>query len=454
MSNRARRPGRRRLSRRAFLEGAGAAGAAALLSPFVPLLNASGDGEVAPKRLVLFFTPHGTVHDRWLPSGGETDFTLGEILSPLERHRDQIVVLDGLRMRASESVGAPHTKGPPLLWTGSPLREDRTFSRDDGMGVYYYGWNSGPSVDQVIADRIGAELPYRSIEAGLASGGNHPGHRMIYRGAEQPVSPEPSPHALFSRVFGAGAPGAENERRMAERRSVLDSLTADLGRMRARVARADRDKIDAHLESVRDIERGLSTTLECAIPDIGDPLDLLDRANVPEIFDRQFELITAALTCDLTRVASMQYAVGENDGMLYDFIGVSREVHHLITHERTAQAEEELTRIYSFYAEHFARFLDRLASVPEGDGTLLDNTMVVWGSELGRGYDHDFGNVPFVVAGGGAGGVRTGRFLSFSDTDHNRLLVAMCRYMGLSDIDRFGSLDEGPDGPLAGLLSG
>lgn len=438
----------RRLSRRGLLKTLGLAAAA---SPFLPLLNASGQEASMPRRLVLFFTPHGTIRDEWLPTGGETDFVLPRILQPLERHRSRLLVLDGLHVRAGESVGAPHTKGPPLLWTGSPLREDMTFSRDEPGGTIYFGWNSGPSVDQVIAERVGTELPYRSLELGVKSGYNHPGHRMIYRGPEQPLSPEADPHALLDRLFGDGSGAAAQARRRAERRSVLDAVKGELGPMRGRVAAADREKVDSHLEAIREIERALQGMTSCDPVDIGAPVDPFADPNIPVILEAQMKILAQALACDMTRVASLQYRVGENDGSVYEWLGVDREQHHLITHENNASAEEELTTIYTWYAEKFGGLLDLLDVVPEGDGTMLDNTLVVWGSEIGRGWDHSFDNIPFVLAGGASGAVRPGRFLSYEDVEHNRLLVSLCHAMGLSDIDTFGSLDTG-SGPLPGLI--
>src|SRR5215204_2314728 len=148
-----------RVSRRALLSGLGVSAA---LSPFIPLLNAQGQ-EAQPLRLILWFTPHGTIYDNWKPSGGQTDFTFSPILEPLARHRAKINILDGLKIQA-DGVGAPHTKGPPLLWTASPLNDDMTFTREDGSGGMYYGWNSAPSLDQVLLGKMNVATAYKSLE--------------------------------------------------------------------------------------------------------------------------------------------------------------------------------------------------------------------------------------------------------------------------------------------------
>ena len=154
--------------------------------------------------------------------------------------------------------------------------------------------------------------------------------------------------------------------------------------------------------------------------------------------------------CDLTRIASVQMAVAENDHTIYDWIGVDQEIHHLITHSTTPASLDALTTIYAWYAEQLASLMDRLAAVPEGDGTLLDHTLIVWGTELGRGWDHRFDQVPFVLAGGAGGAWPTGRFLTAPGTKHNRLLVSVARAMGVP-LDQFGGTDDGVGG-LAGLL--
>lgn len=435
----------RGITRRAALASLGSA---AVLSPFLPLLNASGQ-EGTPRRLVLWFTPHGTIYDNWKPSGTATDFTLGPILEPLTRHQGKLAVLDGVDILAP-GVGAPHTKGPPLLWTASSLKEDMTFTREDGSGGMYYGWNSGPSIDQVIAERLALPTPYKSLEFGVRSGGNHPGSRMIYTGPEQPLTPESNPWAAYSRLIGAIGENAEQAAaRRLERRSVLDVVGAELAALEGRVSAQDRLKVQSHLSSVREIETRLELAPNsCEALDLGQELDAGAVDNTPATFDRQMELLAAALSCDLTRVASLQFRVGENDGGYpYHWLGITAQEHHLLTHEpdENAEARAQLSSIYRWYADRFAYFLDLLDAVPEGNGTLLDNTLVIWGSELGKGNSHAFERVPFVVAGGGA----RGRYLQYESVEHNRLLVSAAHFMGVTDMQSFGGTD-----PASGLLPG
>ncbi|MGE0791857.1 MAG: DUF1552 domain-containing protein [Sandaracinaceae bacterium] len=428
------------LSRRTALRGLGAGVA---LAPFLPLLNASGQEPVIPRRLVLFFTPHGTLFDRWTPTGSGTDFTLSPLLAPLERFKDRITVIDHMAIREGVGPGAPHTKGPALLWTASPLLAEDTFTRADGSGGMYFGWNSEASFDQVLAARLRGATTFDSLELGVRSGGGFPGAHMIYAGPRTPVAPVADPNSLFDQLFAeALSPTEERDRRLAARRAVLGHVRDELRPLATRVGSADRIKIEQHYESLIDLERTLVPELAaCTVP-----MRPGDRGAVdvtPWTFDRQIELLTSALACDLTRIASLQYRVGENDGYTYPWLALPDTEHHITTHSTEDVDHDKLAVIYTWYADRFAYLLERLDAVTEGDGTMLDHTMVIWGSELGTGRSHDFGRVPFVVAGGNRHGVRTGQFVDAGGDGHNRLIVSAMRFMGATDVDAYGATDEG-----------
>jgi hypothetical protein len=438
------------LSRRAVLAGLGSSAA---LAPFLPLLNASGQEATIPKRLVLFFTPHGTVFDQWRPTGSGSDFKLSRILAPLAPLQKKLVVIDGMGIR-DDGVGAPHTKGPALLWTASPLQDDGTFKREDCSGGCSFGWNSAASFDQVLAQRFKGATPFASYELGVQSGGGFPGSHMIYAAAATPVPPRQDPVAAFSELFAEAArPPDELSKLRARRKLTMDLPNAELSGLEPKLASADRPKLQAHREALHELElQLLQPVAQCLAPAKPDasqrPKDNSD--SVPWLLDRQIELLVAALSCDRTRIASLQLRVGENDGFPYRYIGVNDE-HHITTHDTSAAKQEELTKIYSWYADRFASLLQKLDAVPEGNGSMLDHTLVIWGSELGTGSSHDFSNVPFVVAGGGGFGVKSGQYLQPpKGTFHNRLIVSAMRYMGADDVDRFGMTDR-ESGTLSGL---
>jgi hypothetical protein len=428
-------------------------GASAALAPFVPLLNASGQEATTPKRLVLFFTPHGTVWNNWRPTGSGTDFQLSRILTSLAPVQKKIVVIDGMGVH-DDGVGAPHTKGPALLWTASSLRDDGKFQREDCSGGCSFGWNSGPSFDQVLATRFAGTTKFNSYEFGVSTGGGQPGSHMIYSGDSKPVPPRQDPVAAWDELFAdAARPATETDRLRTKRQLTIDLLNGELASLETRVASADRPKVQAHREALHQLETQLAgSVVQCTTP--GKPVASekpKDQADaMPWTTDRQLDLMVAAFTCDLTRIASFQLRPGENDGYPYRFIGVNDE-HHLTSHDTGAAAQETLTKIYTWYAERFASLVMKLDAIPEGAGTMLDNTLVIWGSEIGTGSSHDFKNVPFIVAGGGAHGVMGGQYMKVAKgTMHNRLIVSAMRFMGASDVDKFGSLDK-ETGTLAGL---
>ncbi len=423
-------------------------GSAAAAAPFLPLLRSFAQDAAYPRRLLLIYTPHGTVYDSWKPTGSTSDFTLSPILAPLAAHRQRLNVLDGLRIEHSRVPAPPHTEGMSLVWTGSHLGEGNTFM----IQQYPVDWVTGPSIDQAVAQRIGADTPFRSLELGVKASGNSPTARMIYAGARQPLQAEGDPARAFDRLFGAGAmpstPDPVLQGRLARRASVLDAVAGQLTALQSRVAQADRMKIDAHLTALRELERrAMHRPAACEQP------ARAGASALPDLFDRHVDLVTAAFACDRTRVASIQIRVGDNDNDAYTWLGIQRG-HHDMSHDGdgNAQSRADLTKIYTWYASRVARLLDQLDAVQEGDGTLLDNTLVVWGSELGKGNTHAFERVPFVLAGGAGGALPTGRYLQYVDVPHNRLLVSIGQAFGLSDLDQFGTTDTGRGG-LPGLLA-
>ncbi|MCA9618658.1 MAG: DUF1552 domain-containing protein [Myxococcales bacterium] len=430
---------RRPLSRRAMLK-AGLGASALSLFPFLDEAKA----ETAPRRLLLFYTPHGTIWDQWRPTGSETNFTLSPILAPLASHKSRLAIVDGIRLETGTSYYVPHTYTMPLLWTGSPIDTNASdFCRPD-HGVCF-GWNTGVSVDQFIAGQLQEQTPYNTLELGFGCGGLHPATRMIYSGPAMPRSPLDSPNAAFDALFGAIDPNIEQAQKDAVRRSsVLDTVLADFNGRRAVLSPEDKARLDAHADALRELELSLTATgCEAPLEPMG-----VDAQNG---IDHQSRLLAAALGCGLSRVASFQLRIADNDNTLYPWVGLETGGHHTSTHDSSPASQAVLTALYTWYAERFAYLLDQLANTPDVDGrSVLDNTLVIWGSELGIGWTHDISNVPFVFAGA-TDLLAGGRYLSGSVIQQGRMLVSACHAMGLTEVQSYGSLDTGA-GPIPGLF--
>jgi hypothetical protein len=434
-------------SRRAFLAQLGLGGAAAMF-PWLNAAHTRAQAKPSPK-LLLFYTPHGTVWDQWRPTGGVSDFKLSPILEPLAMHREQLVIVDGISMVSGTEYYIPHTYTMPLLWTGSPIDTGMSkFCRDD-HGGRCFGWNTGISVDQHIAAQLKLNQFYPTLELGYSCGGLHPASRMIYASVGTPKSPIDDPVRAFQTLFGKVDAGAQAAARAALRqKSVLDTVVKDLASRRARLSPEDKLRLSAHETAVRELERALGAgSVACTKP--GMPAGV----NSETAMDRQADIAAAALGCGITRIVSMQHRIADNDNSLYPWAGLSTGGHHSLSHDSGAGAQGTLAKVYRWYSARFAYLLNKLANTPDPEGgSVLSNTLVIWGSELGRGYDHDIKNVPFIFAGGAAGRLKGGRYLKVASPRHNRVLVTACHAMGLTQTEKYGSLDNA-SGPLPGLLT-
>jgi hypothetical protein len=321
------------------------------------------------------------------------------------------------------------------------------------------GWASGISIDQQIARSTGASgTRFRSLELGVRVIDAEVRGRISYLGGNQPVPPMENPYDVFDRIFsGERAPGGplppvdpRAERLRQQRASVMDFVRQELNAVRTHVGSDDRARIDAHLESVRDIERRLQLeggarggaapppgASGCPVPTAGARLDVMAVENMPAVGRLQMDFLAAAFACDLTRVATLQWTHAESN-QTFPFIGVTGQ-HHTMSHagDGDAAAQENLTKINVFYAEQFRYLLDKLAGYREGDRTLLDNTVVFWAIEVGKGNNHAHRDLPFLLAGSAGGYFRTGRFIDYQargrPQPHNNLLVSLGNAMGLPE---------------------
>jgi hypothetical protein len=432
------------LNRRTFLRGAGVS----IALPWLPARAASRP----PRRFVVFGETNGYLRKTWMPTGTERDFALSPALTPLAPHKDQVVILDGIdNLVSRHSLGPPHMKAFGPMLTGAELQKGRfTPGGNGGTGAGYPG---NLSVDQKIAERIGRSTRFRSLELGVqVDAQGNPETRMCYRAVGQPLPPENDPQAALDRLFAEG--------RGRQRKPILDTVLDDYRRLVARLGPEDRARLEAHLTALREVETriGRAPQPSCQRPS---PLDVSGEActepdqiagrngctddRYERIGRAQIDVMVLALACDLTRVASLQWSNCGNR-IVFGSLGLT-ETHHDLEHQG---AEEPLTKINTWYARQFAYLLQRLASVREADGTsLLDNTLVLWCFELGDGRRHSTLKMPFVLAGGAGGRLRTGRFLRFEGRAHNDVLVTCMNLMGVEG-DHFGDQRYGK-GALPGL---
>jgi hypothetical protein len=440
--------GKNALSRRQLLRALGVSAAAA---PLIPSLDGWAAPNAAPaKRLLLVFTPDGTVPERWWPQGTETGFTFpgdNHILGPLTKHKNDMVIFKDVPRHNGGSGGA-HEHAMGGLWTGNSI------AGNQGMA---------PSVDQIIAKAMGKQTDFESLQFGVQSYYNagdanakaaSVNSYMIYSGAKARVPAEADPYKMFDRIFGGFTPPApggggapkpdpNNDRIRAEKQSIIDFVKGDIGDVRLKVGKEDGAKIDAHLETIRDIERRLTGATgggilaACAPGQKAAMLDLNSGANFPMLIPLTNKMVAAAFACDRTRIASLQYSRAFSNHV-HTWLG-AKETHHTISHG--AGNAGILGNIQQWYMGHIANLLDELKAVSDNGKPMLDNMLVVYGNELFLGWTHGVSPEPVFWAGKLGGTVKsTGRFLDYAGKyDWNQMLTTIARAFGVM-VDKVGDL--------------
>ena len=464
------------LSRRRLIQGLGIGAAA---GPLLPLLNADAQTAPRPKRLLLIFTPDGapalnfnTTID-WKPTGTEAAFMLQMIQAPLQSYAAKMVVPWGLTLTAG-GAGEAHAYGMAGLWTGATLPGPSAGVSFDGGNGHLTGWGNAASIDQIIAQAYGPNMPYqraandanpetkyRSIALGVQCQSPNTLNRMTYTAPNAPISPEVDPVAAFTRIFAGVTPGGGTTpvtedpavtQRRNEQKALVDILKVDLAKIRTRVGAADYQKIDAHLEGVLAMERRLTPTISTTPPSAGCTLGTAptkvtsNNAAFPAQVTSMMDIIAHAFACDVTRVMTLQLSYAFSH-VVHSWLGHTSG-HHDMSHDGTDR-RTELQAIDNWYAKQIAYLVGQLDAVNEGNGTLLDNTLIVMGRELGS-TAHRMDRSPLLLIGKAGGALRTGRFLNYDKQEHVKLLVAICQLMGMSTTSIGDRVTN--SGPLAGLL--
>lgn len=443
--------GKGKTSRRQLLKALGLSAAAA---PFVPTPEGwAAPGATTPRRLVLVFSPHGIVPETWWPSGTDTNFTFpaNGTLEPMAPHKADMIVFKGLA-RASRGPGE-HERCGGNLWTGTALAPG---SQDA----------NGPSIDQIVAKALGTPTEFQSLQFGaqtsywgegdIVAKLGSPNTSLIYAAARARMTPELDPEKTFARLFagrgGAMADAGAIERTRAEKQSIIDFVSQEIAELQPRLAREDRGRIDSHLALVRDLERRLQAPAAMcgAIPTPQGGMDLGKNANFPAIIKVMNQLLVASLACDRTRVASMQYSRSFSNHR-HPWVNAPNQGHHDISHNTGAKAH--LTAIQRWYMTHVSDLVTSLKGVQEQGGPMLDNTLVVYGSECSTPWDHNAAPPPNLFIGKAGGAIsRPGRVVDFGGkNDHNQYLVTIAHAMGVTSVNKVGDL--GLEGKLPGILA-
>jgi hypothetical protein len=434
-------------SRREFIRDLGISTAALPFVLNLPSLGLANQGR-RKQRLVVMFSPNGTVPNRFWPDaeGALAPGMLKEILQPLEPFRERTLVLHGVCDKV-RGDGDAHMRGMGCLLTGVELFPGNI----QGGSHTPAGWASGLSVDQEIKNYLQREQASRTRFGSLEFGVMVPDRadtwtRMVYAGPNRPIAPIDDPYQMFAKLYG-------RQRDQASLRSVLDDLQADLGRVASAVSSEDRRLLDEHATFVREMEQELragDNGVGHAVPQL-EPGVRNENDNMPRTTRMQIDLMVQSFVADFARVATLQItnSVG---GARMRWLNVS-EGHHALSHKEDSdrEAQDQLTRINKWYCEQLAYLVRRLADTPEpgGTGSLLDNTLLVWTNELGKGNSHTLDNIPFVMVGNGLD-FRMGRSIKFPRVAHNRLLLSLAHGFG-HRLERFGNPNFCGEGPLSGL---
>jgi len=427
---------RKHLSRRTVLRGIGASVALPWLDAMRPAFASNRPPTV---RLAFTYVPNGVTMADWTPKGTGKEFEFSRILKSLEPYRDDVMVLSGLAQHNGNALGdgpGDHARAGASFLTGVHCK--KTAGADISNGI---------SADQVAAQALAQETRLPSLELGCEEsrtvGNCDSGYSCAYtnsiswRSATTPMPPEMNPRSAFERLFGADEGPMTPEaraRRAARRLSVLDLVAERRQALEPTLGASDRRKLDEYFYGVREIERQIERA-EKDQRDVTAPLE--KPSGIPATFAEyvklMFDLQVAAFQTDVTRISSLMIG-REGSLQVYPEIGVP-DSHHPLTHHRgTPELVEKVTKVNTFHAELFAHFVGRLKAVSEGDGTLLDNTMVVYGSALSDGDRHTHEDLPVLLVGRGGKAIKSGRHLVYPEkTPMTNLYLTLLDKMGVKE---------------------
>lgn len=445
-------------SRREFLLQAGLSAAGLNFAMGLPSLAFGDETRQRKQRLIVVFSPNGVIPDHFWPSQVGAEFELKRILEPLAPFKNRLMTLQGIS-NSIRGDGDGHMRGIGCLLTGIELFPGDVQGGSDTPA----GWSMGISIDQHLKNKLQANPETQTRFGSLEFGVMVPDRadtwtRMSYAGANKPVAPIDNPYQMFDKLYGQ----TRNRKLLA---SVLDDLSDDFRKLESMVGKEDRELLDRHALMVREVEKQLQSELAVsksenghqendgvhAIPDLPPNIEE-QNDNMPKLTQMQIELLVNSFTADFARIATFQITNSVGQPRM-KWLGID-DGHHSLSHkpDNDKDSYEKLIKINTWYCEQVAHLAKRLEETPEpgGQGSMLDNTTIIWTNELGKGNSHTHHNIPFVLVGGGLG-FKMGQALQFKNVHHNRLLLSILEGMGYPE-KSFGNPDYCKDGPLTGLV--
>jgi hypothetical protein len=433
------------IPRRALLKGGGAALALPLLDAMIPAATAWAQTAAKPvRRLGFVFIPMGCDQARWTPLGQGKLGELSPILAPLEPVKDHVTVLTNMRLQ--NAYPGTHDTSNASFLSAAPAKH--TESSDYYLGI---------TVDQIAAKEIGRDTQLASLQLAMdlnpLAGVCNNGYACVYQNClswSSPTTPLPSeahPRVVFERLFGEGGNGATRRAALHDRASLLDAFTGNIARLKQRVGAPDRARLDQYLESVRqvehEIERGEKAAADNTMPDlerpVGVPAAFADHARI------MYDLQILAFQADVTRVVTFQFTREQNN-RTYPEIGVPDPHHPTSHHGGDPEKLVKIAKINTFHVSLFTDFLQRMKATPDGDGSLLDHSLYLYGSGIGNSSTHDHENLPILVAGGAGAGVKGGRHIRYEKgTNLANLHLTMLDRVGVhldSFMDSTGQVED------------
>lgn len=419
---------KKHLSRRTVLRGAGVAISLPLLDAMIPAATAlaATPANVKP-RLAWVYFPHGAVQKFWTPEGTGKDFQFSRITKPLEDMRDYVTIVTNMRNKQGESSDPHGIVEATWLTCQAPTGPRKT--KDAGV-----------SIDQIIARQIGKDTPLESIELC-----GEPGGAVSYKTPSVGLPLEGNPRKVFTTMFGPGDTNAERKNLLESTGSLLDYVKESSQSLNAELGASDRVLVSDFLDSVRDVE-GRVRKLEAKADSLGQLPDAPRGApdDFGELLDVQFEMIALAFQTHQTRIATMRM-IKEASMRTFPNVGVDEAFHPLSHHAEDPEKQDRLSKIQVYQTERFARFAKRLASIKEGDGNLLDSSIILFGSNMANSNLHNQNPLPQLILGKG-GGIKGGQHLAMpKDTPHANILLTMAQRGGVnleSFADSTGALSE------------